>query len=326
MKWSWSSVPTSSWTQWILPVKRLVRAVVAGAHGGAGLVADVGGLVGGEDHGLRRSDPARPHRGAVVEQRDVAALGQSAAVVRELHPDLVLAGRHGLVGGDRRTPGCRGRCTCTSAGPSSTHTLQPPNRPPCAMSTPGPATGDVDLGGDGVGPVLHADDAVLGQPAHAGEEQLRVPADQGRPPGRSTGSSRSEVRSSMGSTLYFVASMSQSRCSLASRSGRSAARSWAWLKSMRAVVELPDVVVERGHHAADHDPGRAVLGDRAPALVVDPAVAEHLEVLQVVPLRGVGVVERVEHGRALYGRLLHAVDHRRLGQPGGLQDRSGPRR
>ena len=43
------------------------------------------------------------------------------------------------------------------------------------------------------------------------------------------GSSRSEVRSSIGSTLYLVASISQSRCSLASISGWSAARSCAWL-------------------------------------------------------------------------------------------------
>ena len=88
-----------------------------------------------------------------------------------------------------------------------------------------------------------------------------------------------------------------------------------------AVVELPDVVVERRQLAADHDPRRLVLGDRAPAPVVDAAVAEHLEVLQVVALRGVGVVEGVEHARALHGRLLHAVDHRRLGQPGRLEDR-----
>ena len=45
------------------------------------------------------------------------------------------------------------------------------------------------------------------------------------------GSSRSPVRSSIGSTLYLVASISQSRCSLASVSGCSAARLRAWLKS-----------------------------------------------------------------------------------------------
>ena len=52
-----------------------------------------------------------------------------------------------------------------------------------------------------------------------------------------------------------------------------------------AVVELPHVVVEGRHVAADHDPRRLVLGDGAPALVVDAAVAEHLEVLEVVALR-----------------------------------------
>ena len=99
------------------------------------------------------------------------------------------------------------------------------------------------------------------------------------------GSSRSEVRSSIGSTLYLVASISHSRCSSASISGCSAARSRAWLKSLCAVVELPHVVVEGRQLAADHDPRRAVLGHRAPAPVVDAAVGEHLEVLQVVPLR-----------------------------------------
>ena len=44
-----------------------------------------------------------------------------------------------------------------------------------------------------------------------------------------SGTSRSEVRSSIGSTLYLVASISQSRCSLASLSGCSATRLCAWL-------------------------------------------------------------------------------------------------
>ena len=66
-----------------------------------------------------------------------------------------------------------------------------------------------------------------------------------------------------------------------------------------AVVELPDVVVEGPHVRVDDQPRRLVLGDRAPALVVDAAVAEHLEVLEVVALRRVGVVEGVEHARAL---------------------------
>ena len=47
----------------------------------------------------------------------------------------------------------------------------------------GAAVGDVDVGGDGERLVLDADDAVLRQPAHAGEEQLRVAADERRPSG-----------------------------------------------------------------------------------------------------------------------------------------------
>ena len=64
-----------------------------------------------------------------------------------------------------------------------------------------------------------------------------------------------------------------------------------------------------------------MLGNRAPSLVVDAPVGEHLEVLQVVALRHARPVERVEHGRALHGRLLDAVHHGRLGQPGRFEDR-----
>jgi hypothetical protein len=49
----------------------------------------------------------------------------------------------------------------------------------------------------------------------------------------------------MGSTLYFVASMIHSRCSLASISGFCAARSWAWLKSVVPSYSSQTVVVER---------------------------------------------------------------------------------
>ena len=89
MKWSLSSSPTSICTQLILPVNRLRLRRVVGADGGAGLVADVGGLVGREDHRLGRADPSGADGVAVVVQRDVAALGETAAVVRELHAHLV---------------------------------------------------------------------------------------------------------------------------------------------------------------------------------------------------------------------------------------------
>ena len=62
MKWSWSSSPRSIWTQSILPVNRLVADGVVGSDRRAGFVADVGGLVGGEDHRLGLLDPAGPDR------------------------------------------------------------------------------------------------------------------------------------------------------------------------------------------------------------------------------------------------------------------------
>ena len=55
---------------------------------------------------------------------------------------------------------------------------------------------------------------------------------------------RSNRRSSSGSTPYLAASIRKSRCSSASFSGISFARSRAWVQSVRAVVQLPDVVVE----------------------------------------------------------------------------------
>ena len=96
--------------------------------------------------------------------------------------------------------------------------------------------------------------------------------------------SRSATRSSSGRTLYLVASIRNSRCSSASFSGCSAARSLRLRPVGRRVVELPDVVVEGRLLLADQHPGNAVLRHGGPALVVDAAVAEHLEVLRRVPL------------------------------------------
>ena len=62
-------------------------------------------------------------------------------------------------------------------------------------------------------------------------------------------------------------------------------------------------------------------GDRRPPLVIDAAVAEHLEVLRLVPLRSLGVVERIQHTDAFKRRLLRAVDDRRMRQPGRFEDR-----
>ena len=70
-------------------------AVVVADRGGA-VAADVGGLVGREQHRHGRVDPALTDLGAVDVEGDGAALAQPAAVVGELDAHLVLAGRDGL--------------------------------------------------------------------------------------------------------------------------------------------------------------------------------------------------------------------------------------
>ena len=82
---------------------------------------------------------------------------------------------------------------------------------------------------------------------------------------------------------------------------------------LAGVVELPDVVVEGRGFLADEQPRRLVPRHRGPALVVDAAVAEHLEVLRLVPLGRLGVVEGVQHADAFDRVLLHAVHRKRLG-------------
>ena len=84
------------------------------------------------------------------------------------------------------------------------------------------------------------------------------------------------------------------------------------------VVQLPEVFVEPALVGAE--PGYAVPRHRRPSLVIDAAIAEHLEVLRLVPFRRPGVVERIEHADAFERRLLHAVDHGRMRQAGGLED------
>ena len=73
--------------------------VVADRRGAVG--ADVGGLVGREDHRHGHLDPARRRPlSPSTKSVDVAALAESAAVVGELHPHLVLARRDRLVAVD----------------------------------------------------------------------------------------------------------------------------------------------------------------------------------------------------------------------------------
>src|SRR3954464_15967059 len=58
---------------------------VVGRHGGVLVVADVGGLVGGEDHRLRHLNAPGTDSVAVVVEGEVAALGNSRPVVGEFY-------------------------------------------------------------------------------------------------------------------------------------------------------------------------------------------------------------------------------------------------
>ena len=87
-------------------------------------------------------------------------------------------------------------------------------------------------------------------------------------------------------------------------------------------VELPDVVVDRRQLGADH-PRDAVTGRRGPALVVDAAVDEHLEVLGLAVLGRLGVGEARQHALAVQRHLLDAVDEGRVRQAGGVEDGRG---
>ena len=60
-----------------------------------------------------------------------------------------------------------------------------------------------------------------------------------------------------------------------------------------------------------------------PALVVDAAVAEHLEVLRLPAVGGLGVVGRVQHRDAVHGPLLDAVHRLGLRQLRGFQHGGG---
>jgi hypothetical protein len=61
-----------------------------------------------------------------------------------------------------------------------------------------------------------------------------------------------------------------------------------------SVIELPHVVIERGELRAEV-PRHAVPGHCGPSLVVDPAVAGHLEVLGLPALLSLGLVEGIGH-------------------------------
>jgi hypothetical protein len=167
-----------------------------------------------------------------------------------------------------------------------------------------------------VGLVLDVDHRVLAEPSHTGEQQLAVAPDQLGPAGQG-GVEPLHPPVVEGEDVVLAGFQQEQPLQLVELVGLGGGQV-AGLGPVARAVQLPDIVVEGGQ-LGHHDPGGAVAGDRRPALVVDAAVAEHLEVLGLAPLGRAGIVEAVGHAGPLQGDLLHAVDHRRLGQPGHLQ-------
>src|SRR5262245_34492193 len=85
------------------------------------------------------------------------------------------------------------------------------------------------------------------------------------------------------------------------------------------VIQLPHVIFERYRLDLPGQPRGAVLGDRRPTVVVDAAIAEHLEVLKGPAARRLGGAERIRHADAFDRALRHAIDHDGLGKTYHLQ-------
>src|SRR5690348_17557013 len=77
-----------------------ISGSVVVADAGAQVGADIGLVVRGEDHRLGPLDPSPAGLLAVDVERDGATLAETAAVIGELHPDLVLPGRDRAVAFD----------------------------------------------------------------------------------------------------------------------------------------------------------------------------------------------------------------------------------
>src|SRR5271154_208220 len=96
MRWSCPSSPMSIWTHAISPLR--AGGTEMGRWGGAAIRADIASLIGGVAHRLGLFDPAFADRFAIVIERYVTAFGEAAAVVLELHTDLMFACRNRRTG------------------------------------------------------------------------------------------------------------------------------------------------------------------------------------------------------------------------------------
>ena len=183
IRWSASSAssPRSICTQLTVPVKTLLFAFVVVADRGRGVAPDVGRLVRREDQRHGCLDAAFTHLRSVQVERDGAALGEAAAVVRELHPHLVRSRRDRGVALDLEALQAE---QVVAVGRAPGFRVQAPAGEGAALGDDhalGARLRHDDFRRDRMGLVLDVDEAVLAEAPHAAEEQLRVALHELRP-------------------------------------------------------------------------------------------------------------------------------------------------
>ena len=178
--------------------------------------------------------------------------------------------------------------------------------------------GHRDLSGDGMRLVLKREHARLAHP-HAGEQDLRVAANELRPSG--------DVRIDP-----FEAAIVERHDVIFHRLDQPKALQLGELLRILGGKVLAPASSHRGRKAPRSRiegrrliglPRRAMLRHGRPTLVVDAAIAEHLEVLHVVRVRRLRIRKAGRHADAFERRLRDAVDDGRLGQSGNFEDRLG---
>ena len=236
MRWSWSSAASSmsSWTQLTVPVKRLVAGRVVVAHRRAGVGADVAGLVGRVDHRDGGVDPPVADLGAVDEEGDVAALGQARR--RRRRTPCAPGGCRPGPASSPATLNRAGRAGCSSTSGLPVVQVQassPANAPPWAMITPlAPPSGT------SISAVTECDlflrlrtEFSVSRPMPP-KSSWTLPVTSVGPPGEVGVEALDPPVVERAARCTCAASMRNSRCSSASFSGCSAARSWAWVQSV----------------------------------------------------------------------------------------------
>ena len=185
---------------------------------------------------------------------------------------------------------------------------QPPKRPPCATRTP--STGSDSKAWTAIvwRAVLDVRRGLLGEPAGAGAEaQGGAPVVQVAPAGDlrvlplGDAVVEREHLVPRGLGVEDALELGEQLRPLG-RPGRGPGSSRRSCR--RAPTRRPRTARSPASH---HQPRRAVPGHRRPALVVDPAVADHLEVLRRATVGCGRVVEGVPHRRTLHRLLRHAV-------------------